>query len=397
MTAPETSCQAVPPPASGAVGQAFQVRELSPEELDERFVEEWLALEARAVEANAYLSPHFVLPALRHLGAPGRVLVLAVHAPGAGPRLAALGVFRLNPGGRRFPLTHLAAFSSDHSFLTGLLVDAAAVEPALQALFRFLCRPGAGWHGVAFGDWRAEGPLGLAMRRTAQGAGARWHLDFGFQRATLSPGRLAPDAFEAALAACTGKPWRKKVQRLVEQGEVQWRLLRGPACDAAAVDRFLTLEDREWARQEGTSLRAAGQEPFFRELCQGFSRGGRLFITELVHQGEVIASTCNFVSGRAGFAFKIGWAGAFASLRPGLLNELLFLRGAREACADLEYVDSGTTAGSFIEKLWEDRVTLQSGLFATSGPGRLAARAWGLLRWLRRGLARLRARQQGPA
>jgi hypothetical protein len=387
---------------TGEPDRTLQVQRLSLSDLDERFIGQWLRLEERSLEANAYLSPHFVLPMLRHLERSGEVILIAVLAvDGGAPVLAGLGLFRLTPGNRRFPVKHLSAFAGVHSYLTGLLVDAALVEPVLEALFSFLTRPGAAWHGVAFSDWRADAPLGQAMLRAAGRAGVPWHPEHGFQRAILVPDRLGAGSFEAALARCTGKAWRKKVRRLVDQGEVRWRFMGGSACDAAVVERFLVLEDRGWVRGEGTSLRASGQENLFREVCQGFSSQGRLFITELLHHDEVIASTCNFISGREGFAFKIGWNTAFASLRPGLLNELLFLRAAREACAGLDAIDSGTTAGSFIEAFWEDRVTLQSGVFATSRVGRLAGRSWQGLRRARRGVlqrvARLRPGRAGKA
>jgi CelD/BcsL family acetyltransferase involved in cellulose biosynthesis len=380
-------------PTGGAPGQAFEARAMSISDVDERFIEQWLALEARSLEANAYLSPHFVLPVLRRLERSGHVSLIAVFASDGGdPRLVGLGVFRLTPGNRRFPLTHLSALGSIHSYLSGLLVDARLAELVLEAFFGFLTRPGVRWHGVAFTDWRAEGPLGQAMLRAAERASARWHKDYGFQRATLIPGRLDGRSFETALGRCSGKSWRKKVQRMVDHGEVQWRFLSGQACDAAAVERFLVLEDRGWAREEGSSLKAAGHDDLFRELCQGFSRDGRLFFTELLLGGEVIASTSNFISGGAGFAFKIGWNSAFASLRPGLLNEVLFLREARQLCPGLAYFDSGTGPGSYMEAFWDDRVALESGVFATSRLGRVAARSWDGLRWVRRSLRGLLGR-----
>lgn len=342
-------------------------------------------MEARALEGNAYLSPDFVLPVARHLEPSAELRVIEVRsADPRAPRLAGVGLFRDVRGHRRFPLAHLEAFSSRHSYLTGLLVDAECAGPVLDALFGYLTDPGAPWHGVAFTDWRTDGALGQAMLESARRAGATWQRWESFQRAALVPGRLGEETLETALERWPGSTWRKKVKRLLERGELQWRFLDGARCDSAALDRFLSLEDRDWAREAGSSLRASGHDRMFREIYDGFARDGRLFMSELALEGEVIASTSNFISGPSGFAFKLGWDDAHARLRPGILNELLLRRVAGKVCADHAFIDSGTQPGSFLESIWEDRISLESGVFATSRLGHAAAATWGALRGVKR-------------
>jgi CelD/BcsL family acetyltransferase involved in cellulose biosynthesis len=375
----------------------LRVERLALDRVDEAFVSAWRDLESRSVEGNAFLSPDFVLPLYRHFEPGAPVLVVAVFADeGRAPsRLVGLALFRERTRNRDFPLPHLEAFRYDHSYRSGLLVDAALVEPVLDAVFGFLCGEGASWHGVAFEDWRTDGPLGRSMLGAAARVGATWHLRYEYRRAGIVPATVGPGAFEAALGRSGGgKDWRKKVVRLIEAGELQWRSLRGESCDEAAVDRFLALEDRGWAREQGTSLRAAGQEAPFREVFRGLSPGGRLLLHELTLRDQVIASSSNFISGSGVFCFKIGWDVTHARLRPGILNELLFIQTAARDLGALDLVDSGSTAGSWNENLWPDPILIQTGHFATSARGRLVAGAVGHLRQLRRKVRAIAARRR---
>ena len=102
--------------------------------------------------------------------------------------------------------------------------------------------------------------------------------------------------------------------------------------------------------------------------------------TELSVAGKVIASTSNFCSGMAGFAFKLGWHPDYAVYSPGLLNELELIRAAPQVWGNLEIADSGSSPGSFMENIWLARRTLVSGMYATDRTGRVQLAIVRLLR-----------------
>jgi CelD/BcsL family acetyltransferase involved in cellulose biosynthesis len=359
----------------------YSARILSVKSLDDHFIAQWRALATRALEPNVYLSPHFVLPALQHLGSADQTRIIAIsRQSGENSLLVGLGVFQFTPPSRHFPFTCLTAFQSVHSYLSGLLADRNHAEPAVEKFFEFVTRPSAPWHGVKFRDCETAGPVFALMQTAARKCRATWHPTGEFQRAVLRPRDCGTPAYAVALERCPGKDWRRKVNRMIESGEATWRFLAGNECDDAAVLRFLALEDRDWAREEGTSLRAAGHEAFFRDMCDGMAGDGQLFITELIINDQVVASACNFRVGTSGFAFKIGWDQSFAKLKPGIVNELMLIREAPTVCPEITSIDSGSTAGSFIEGMWPERVTIGSGMFATSQRGRVAADVWDFLR-----------------
>jgi hypothetical protein len=146
-------------------------------------------------------------------------------------------------------------------------------------------------------------------------------------------------------------------RRLAEMGELSWHCMgQGEPLPESAVENFLHLEHQGWKGESGTSVRAVpAEEAFFREMVARFDAEGRALFTELRLDGRAIASTCNFISGTMGFAFKVGWDPELRKFGPGMLNEIEFIRQGRERCPQLTMFESGASSDSFISKLWPGR------------------------------------------
>ena len=104
---------------------------------DPAFDAEWDALEAASIDGNAFMSRHFVRPALQHLTPGVRVLALRARIGG---RLVGLGLFEPVAASPRLPLPHLRAYRCEHTYLTGFLVDAEHARPVALEIFRWLRR-----------------------------------------------------------------------------------------------------------------------------------------------------------------------------------------------------------------------------------------------------------------
>ena len=355
----------------------FQVFTAHLNDIDDKMIAAWRALERRALAANAYLSPNFVLPALKHLGSGTAPLLVFVerHFEGVS-ELAGMGVFEHCPANRQFPLPHLSAYASRHSYLSGLLVDRACAEAVVSAFFDFFVSPGARWHGIMFNRRLAAGPLAELLEQTGRERGVAWNESFRNHRAILVPAQAGEDYLAIHLPHSRQKDLRRRMRRLGEHGAVSWRARVGAEVTTDCIDRFIELEHMSWKGTAGTSLRSVPtEEAFFREMADSFRERDQLFFTELVVDREVVASTSNLVSGNAGFAFKLCWHPAFAKTAPGLLNEVELIRHAPTLFRDLQYLDSGSAEGSFMEELWAGRQWLTSGIFPTTSIGRQARRA----------------------
>jgi CelD/BcsL family acetyltransferase involved in cellulose biosynthesis len=369
----------------------WQIRLRRPSELTEPEQRAWAALEGRAVEPNAFLSPHFVLPALRYLDPTAKVMLLWVERLAAGGRqVVAVGVFRGSPGTRAFPWPHLVAYQSEHTYLGGMLVDAEVLVPVVEQIQHFLQRRLSPWKGLELPKLRADGPLAQAFRALATQQQLPAQLLGPQARSMLT---LA-DCGEALLNKALGKKLNeinRCKRRLEEMGTLTWECLWKDGVPKSSVDAFLALEHRGWKGESGTSLQSteAGRE-FFREMVRRFDGDGRrALFTELRLNGEAVASTCNFVSGTMGFAFKVGWDPDLRKLGPGMLNEVEFIRRFKDHpnAHEITAFDSGASADSFINRLWLDQRSLGLLLMPSSRMAGLALHATRRLRESRQGMA----------
>jgi CelD/BcsL family acetyltransferase involved in cellulose biosynthesis len=378
----------------------LHVRQLGLRELTPSRLAAWSALEARAVEPNAFLSPHFILPALSHLDPGVRPIVLAVergdgngNGDGPGAELLALGVFTSVKASRVCPLPHLVGYCSRHSYLGGLLVDRDHVTDAVAAMCDHARKRAFGWQALIFTKVQTDGPIAAALEERARAKGMEVQRAGMKQRAILVPAAAGPEALKKAL----GKRWseiQRCKRRLADGGEVSWRCLRRDV-NAAVVESFLRLEDQGWKADEKTSLRASPtDEAFFKDVVARFDGESRALFTELRVGDRVIASTSNFVSGGVGFAFKVGWEAELRKVGPGVLNETELVLAAPEVCADLAWFDSGAQPDSFIDRLWPERRELGTLVVPLTRAGAVSLR---LLGGLRRVVRRVRGAQPASA
>lgn len=360
--------------APASFGGSLHVRTVAPGVLSPADIRRWSALEARTAEPNAYLSPHFVLPALKHLPEHAHATITLVeHAAGGSAQageLVAVGVFQPTRASRLLPVPHGVAFSGRYVNQSGILLDAGAAGPALAALADHLGADG----GLEIPQCWADGTLAaLAAGRDLQGV--VHHDSANDSRAVLYP-PLAGGQLQAMQHSGRIHTLDRHLRRLRRLGDVSWRCHRGQNLPASAVEDFLRLEHAGWKGEQGSSLHShAHDEAFFREMVAAFAAEGRAIFTELSLGGRAIASICHFVSGRMAFSFKLGWDPAFKSYSPGLLNEIELMRHAEEAFADIDCFDSGSDPSGFINALWPSRRGLATVVLPHGSLGRAAARA----------------------
>ncbi|TXC65119.1 GNAT family N-acetyltransferase [Piscinibacter aquaticus] len=372
-----------PTTGAGRAHPYHRVRALDPLDLSARDVQAWVALEARAAEPNAFLSPHFILPALRHLDPQIKPMALFVERVFAGQReLLGVAVLRRTAGTRSFPLSHWIAYASRHSYLSGLLVDQERPDEVIETVLHHLDRKG-GHNGLELPRVELDGRVGRALAESVL-VGHGVDAGIGERRAVLHPASAGP-ALVKQVFGKRAKDLERRMRRLREQGEVNWRCHRGAGMPAAVVEDFLALEHAGWKGSEGTSLRAnAPDERFFREMVAGFAEEQRAVFTEVVLDGRAIASACHFLSGGAGFCFKIGWDPQYRAFSPGILNEVEFIRHAPEVFADVGFFDSGASEDSFINELWPERRTLGTITLTTAPLARWVAQTASSAHRLRR-------------
>lgn len=369
-------------PAVASAPMSTRVRCVTPAEISPADIRAWVALEAEALQPNAYLSPHFVLPALRYLERPRAAAILLVERVGGGTvQTVAVAVIHPVGAARLLPLPHHAMYRSRHSYLGAPLLHRDYGVEAAQALFDGLARYCWSSAGLILPNVDPAGPLLPLLKDTWASRGLALETAYESRRATLVPAQAGPESLRRRKKF---KDLERCRRRLAEEGEVQW-LIHRPAVDDAIVESFLRLEDSGWKGELQKSLRSrVKDEAFFREVVAGFGREGRVFFTELRLNGQTIASTSNFVSAHAGFAFKIGVDEAFRKYCVGMLNDAELVNQAPVVCGDLSVIDSGAEPNSYMEMLWPHQRRLVTTFLPYSRAGQTAWQGMQALRSLRR-------------
>ncbi|MDA1159066.1 MAG: GNAT family N-acetyltransferase [Planctomycetota bacterium] len=356
---------------------ALRVVELPFDDLSSEFVARWAQLESRSVEGNAFLSPHFVIPAVEHLeGAyDQKPLILAVESED-GSKLFALGLFETSRNSRLLPLTHLQSWRCEHTLFDGLLVDQQHGTAALATFFNWLGQQGRRWQGVAFTDRSADGELNEMLDRAAADSGARWFEDWSRERAIVPIEEVPDDCLQSLYSKNRRRNFKRAEKQLATHGAIRFSYLDRANPSADDVQAFLELEAMGWKSDEGTALLSSpGHEQFCREMASRFAADQRLVIYQLSIDGAPVASALNMRSADDLFCFKIGWNPEFASGSPGILNELNFLQNSRENLSDFRLADSCSKPGSYVEDVWPWKRRLTTGVFTTTRTGTLAANA----------------------
>lgn len=374
----------VSPDHSATTGQ--RVVELSFDEVTPEFASKWARLEANAVEGNAFLSPHFAIPAVNHLEGSydQKPLILAVESEN-GAELLALGLFERSTNSRLLPLTHLQGWRCEHTLFDGLLVDKQVGSAALDTFFEWLSKQGRRWHGIAFTDRSADGELNELLENAAATTNATWFEDWSRQRAVIPVDEVPDDCLKTLYSKSRRRTLKRNAKQLATFGDVSYSLADKAGTTAKDVQTFLELEAMGWKGEEGTALLSSpGHEKFCRELAARFANDHQLIIYQLLVDDVPVASALNLRSANDVFCFKIGWNPEFASGSPGILNELNFLQTIRDSLPDVRMADSCSKPGSYVEDVWPWKRRLTTGVFTTTRTGTLAANAMTQLKRLKR-------------
>ena len=374
----------ISPDQTATSGQ--RVVELSFDDVTPEFALKWARLEANSVEGNAFLSPHFAIPAVTHLAGSydQKPLILAVES-GDGAELVALGLFEVARNSRLLPMTHLRSWRCEHTLFDGLLVDKQTATAALDTLFDWLIQQGHRWQGIAFTDRSAAGELNDLLENAAGNSNATWFEDWSRERAVIPVAKVPDDCLQTLYSKSRRRTLKRNAKQLATFGEVSYSLAGTPDTRHQDVEGFLKLEAMGWKGEAGTALLSSpGHEKFCREMAARFATDKQLIIYQLLIDDVTAASAFNMRSADDVFCFKIGWNPEFASGSPGILNELGFLQTCREYLPDICMVDSCSKLGSYVEDVWPWKRRLTTGVFTTTRTGTLAANAMTQLKRLKR-------------
>ena len=341
----------------------------------------WDALARCAAEPNPFFESWYLLPALRHFDAVGRVGMLRFERGGelAG-LMPVISAWRY----QRWPLPHLAAWTHANGFIAAPLVAAGAERAFWRAFFAWADAHAGPCLFAHLPQVPLEGPLAAALLAEGIEQGRRIELVHREERAMLRSDLDSRAYLERNVRAKKRKELRRQHARLAEQGKLRFERRDDDRCLATWIDHFLALEASGWKGKAGSALAAReATAGLFREALRGAGERGRLERLSLTLDGRPIAMLANFIAPPGGCSYKTAFDETFARFSPGVLLQLenlaLLDREAVEWCDSCAAPDH-----PMIDGLWTERRVI--GRFSVAIGG--AARRMGFDRIVATELAR---------
>jgi CelD/BcsL family acetyltransferase involved in cellulose biosynthesis len=347
-------------------------------------VPSWENMAAAAIEPNPFYEPWMLLPALEAFGLErGFRLVTVWH----GDRLDAVLPLERSGGFKGLPVPALSSWRHRHCLLCTPLVRADGAVETLAALIGWLQADGEGTSLAGLQYIPSEGPFNDALMAALKAAGIKPLVLDGYARPVLRRAKDGETYVNEFIPRKERQELRRREKRLKEQGTLT-QVALAPGEDIGRwIDEFLKLEASGWKGKEGTAMACSeANRRFLTETFTAAHQRGRLEMVGVDFDSKPLGRCTGFIAGEGSYAFKPAYDEAFAKFSPGILAEVARIRNLHQL-PGVQWMDSFTDANnSMMSRLWKDRLTVQTLVFATGKAGALAIAAWPFLRW---------AKQQG--
>ena len=355
-----------------------------------RFVPAWEELAAAALEPNVFYEHWMLLPALETFGAGKDINVVLVlihdpHNPDAPAKLGGLFPLEQIPRYKKFMVSVLSLWQHAHCYVCTPLVRADAARECMVEFFQWLRSGGANASLLELRCISGDGRFHKLLVDLSNELGLRSCITDIFTRGLWRERNDKNTHPESAVPGELRRRLRRKERRLSERGRVEHLAMRPEDDIGRWIDEFLRVEASGWKGQRGSALASSeGDRRYFTEIATSAFRRGRLLMLGLNFDGLPIARRCAFVAGEGSFAFKTAYDEEFADFSPGAMLEMDSIRQL-QTLPDVRWMDSCATADNFlVNRLSNDRKTIQSLAVGGGALGELVVSGLPLLQWATR-------------
>jgi len=355
-----------------------------------RFVPAWEELAAAALEPNVFYEHWMLLPALEAFGAGKDINVVLVlihdpHNPDAPAKLGGLFPLEQIPRYRKLMVSVLSLWQHAHCYVCTPLVRADAARECMVEFFQWLRSGGANASLLELRCISGDGRFHKLLVDLSNELGLRSCITNIFTRGLWRERNDENTLPESAVPGELRRRLRRKERRLSERGRVEHLAMRPEDDIGRWIDEFLRVEASGWKGQRGSALASSeADRRYFTEIATSAFRRGRLLMLGLNFDGLPIARRCAFVAGEGSFAFKTAYDEEFADFSPGAILEMDSIRQLQTLPA-VRWMDSCATPDNvLVNRLSNDRKTIQSLAVGGGALGELVVSGLPLLQWATR-------------
>ncbi len=293
--------------------QALRVTALETLEDVRAVVPDWSDLLERALDAEPFLSPEWLLPWWESFGV-GRLRVLTARVGGRLVGLAPLSFRR-----ERFLRAErdvVRLWGNEYCPRPNVVLDASSAQEAAAALVRGLLSSGPRWDVARLGPLEVES----ATTRALLSALREFGLRSGIRLAHASPYLPLPDSWEdlvGQLSSSFRETVRRKVRKCERRGDVTVAFAGEHGADA---DAAFAISEHTWQHAEGTGIGSTPQlDRFFRGMADGAAKRGWLDMAYLSIAGAPTSFEFNLRFHDKIYNLKLGYRDDSAELSPGIV------------------------------------------------------------------------------
>lgn len=340
----------------------YSIRSL--DEISESMLQSWRELCINASQKNVFLSPEFVIPSVKCFALNLKLLMIWEREESTS-RLVGFVIVESKKSTRLYPFAHLNLYHCPYSFLSGVLLLPGYAELLVDSLALALKNGELGATALSFTNVSRRQGTQECHKLFIEHPYIHCLEHSSVSRAVLDFDNRTRSEWRDKQSKSRRKDIARKQRSLETLGEISWCYISDADLLFESLENFLRLEHMGWKGEAQTSLRSnVEHEMFIIDVVENLG-SRQVFFTELLLDGEVIASSLNFKYEGNVFAFKSGYNPDYAKYSVGMLNEVYLLRHF-EGLDDVNYCDSGSVEGSYMDSLWTDRDTLYSGIWVTT-------------------------------
>ena len=205
-----------------------------------------------------------------------------------------------------------------------------------------------------------EGPFARMLVARARRLRSRVSIFDLHERPVLHAGQ------DVELSANARRALVRNHSRLTDLGPTHFRLIRGSAELAEAIELFLTLESSGWKGRRGTALANDAAAIFARSIVRTLAGSNACSIGSLEHNGRPIAMFVLLGLANHIVCWKTAFDEEFSKYSPGLLL-LASLTESLLADPHFEFADSCTgIENATVSRMWKSRIRVGDLMVAVS-------------------------------
>ena len=322
-------------------------------------VDELRHLSRRAIEANVFFEPRFLVPAMPRLDEKAVRLVVVRDEEGERSRLRFFMPFSVEAAASFGRRKVVRGWTHPFGRLGVPPLDTDDPEATVAGLFESLRSPARRVPPLlVLPDLPLEGPLARLVIRTALSRGLAMALSDRSSRAVLDASIGPAETYlRRSLGPKRHRDHGRRLRILKSMGSLSFEAASDPLSVREAFEDFLYLEASGWKGRAGSALlQDRHRTAFAREAVNGLAAqdGARVYSLRL--DGEAIGSLVVLLSKGRGVAWKTAYDERFARARPGALVAALATE-AMIADPTILSVDSCAVPDhGILNPLWRDRV-----------------------------------------